>query len=108
MLLQSSGPVAALRGSDDRLHAGKRDPRDPIVFSPTPEMAGLDEDQRSEDELVVLLLVRASGVKQKCRHADSSRGRVPQRNAGSTPCRPSQHFRFAQGEAGATVRSRWR
>ena len=28
----------------------------------------------------MLPLVRACGVKQKCRHADSSRGRVPQRN----------------------------
>jgi hypothetical protein len=39
---------------------------------------------RSEDELVGLLLARASGVKQKCRHADSSRGRVPNGTAAGT------------------------
>ena len=39
-----------------------------------------DEVQRSEDELVVLLLMRASGMQQKCRHADSSRGRVREWN----------------------------
>ena len=40
----------------------------------------LDEDQRSEDEFVVLPRLHASGVKQKCRHADSSRGGVPRWN----------------------------
>jgi hypothetical protein len=53
---------------------------DATVSVKTAETAGLDEDQRPDDELVVLPLLSASGVKQKCRHADSSRGRVPQWN----------------------------
>ena len=49
--------------------------------SPTAhETPAWDEVQRSEDELVVLLLMRASGMQQKCRHADSSRGRVREWN----------------------------
>jgi hypothetical protein len=58
---------------------------DASVSVKTAETAEMDEHQRSEDELVLLLLVRARGVKQKCRDADSSRGRVPQWNESSRP-----------------------
>ena len=37
--------------------------------------------------------MRASAMKQKCRHADSSRGRVPQWNAGRHPRRAEPRFR---------------
>jgi hypothetical protein len=36
-------------------------PADPTATKRSPETTGSDEDQRSEDELVVLLLVHASG-----------------------------------------------
>jgi hypothetical protein len=41
------------------------------------ETAELDEDQQSEDEPVVLLLLRARGVKQKCQHATRALPRFP-------------------------------
>lgn len=39
--------------------------RDPVEIVRNDGADAWDEDQRSEDELVVLLLVRARGVKQK-------------------------------------------
>ena len=55
-----------------------------------------DEVQRSEDELVVLLLMRASAMQQKCRHADSSRGRVPQWNVRESADRSAAGFCFVE------------
>lgn len=56
-------------------HAHMRAPEPPSAAALAP-----DEDLRSGDELVVLLRLRARERKQQCRHADSSGGRVPQRN----------------------------
>ena len=65
------------------MHQAERDARfrsAAVVSACADRVAAPDEVQRSEDELVVLLLMRASAMQQKCRHADSSRARVPQWN----------------------------
>jgi hypothetical protein len=53
----------------------------------------LGQDQRPDHELVALLRLRASGRKQKCRKADSSGGRVPQRNGGSSSLAADREWR---------------
>ncbi len=65
-----------------------------------PHALARDEDQPSEDELVVLLLLRASGLKQKCGHTDSSRSSVPKRNACDTRADHGPRCSFATSRSG--------